>query len=482
MRHKYFIERLAAYADKRTEESESLKIKAHLLSCKECSAIFNDMLLAKRFLNVTDQQEIPADVNMAVKEAIAQEKVKQANNPLNLINEKIKVIGELIWSGTVLRKSMAFATVAALAFVGFGLYRIHASQLTSIVVASRGPVQVFSKSKNKWMPAKSGLRISSKDIVQTGQYGQLDIESNKLFEFRIKQNSKVRFERLAKNIYSNTTIAVERGKIMINTNDSFKGSSMKVVTKASCATVIGTSFVVGVNPLQENTTWVGVLKGNVSVVGLGVSDALKDYNKVMVKAGEKTVIRPGEVPTIPEIFSDKEWLAMDELYRIGDIPQVSLLISANPNRVEELMRPCMLYIYDKEPRTLSEEFDKVILQIKKAVDESDMMLHKKNAKRLAVLIKKYPSSKYTTQFYLFLSAYSYYIDDYKSGLNALNTIIDDYNDSSLVSLAICAKAYIYENGLKDINSADILYKKIIAFYPNTPEAEYAAVKLNSRKK
>jgi hypothetical protein len=390
------------------------------------------------------------------------------------LQQSLDIIGDYI--RPVFEPRRALALVAASLLVLFSavwFYNVRIQGFTPIIVASRGDVQIYHQKQDRWVTAQPGARIYADDSIRLGKYAQVDIDIRNLYEMRIKQNSEVSFERLARNYNSGTDITVNAGKIMVDTKERFKGSTMKITTPASKTTVLGTTFMIDVNPIQAGTTWVGVLKGKVMVEGIEVPRDKLGLNKVIVEEGKGTYVRPGEVPTIPEIFSDKEWEAMDELYRIGDLPQVALLIGTGPDRVEELMQPCMIYIYDARPRKLSPEFDTVVKDIKEAVRRNDLALHRKAARKFKLVVEKYPDPKYNVQFYLFLGAYNFFLRDYQQSLNLFNRIIDDFSDSKLVSLAMCAKAYVYEKGLKQKEKARDIYNKILTYYPYTPEAKYA---------
>jgi len=381
-------------------------------------------------------------------------------------------VGEYIFSRNALKAASALATVCILLTIGLRFFYFGPRDFQPMVVATRGPVEIYSSARERWVPAKPGITINKNDSIRLASLAQVDLASKKLYKIRIKQNSEVDFIRLAKSYDDLTDISVKKGKIMLKTTPGFKGSSINITTPASKTEVLGTALMVDVSPVSGNT-WVGVLKGRVAVEGLGISLDKKHLNRVLVEEGKKTLIRPGDVPTVPEIFSDREWQMMDEMYRIGDLPQVAIMVGTDSQRVERLLAPAMLFFYDDKPRTLPKEFEKIVLDIEKAVVEKDMKLHKESADRLNSLVKRYPNPKYDVQFLLFLGGYYYFLDDYKSSTELFNTLIDGYPDSTLISLAICAKAVIYDRNLLNPNKAKQLYQDILDFYPNSPEADYA---------
>jgi len=475
MIHRYIVKKISTYADGRLSKEEADKIKQHLDKCPECVAFYEDVLLGKQLTGVVEIEKRSRELDKKMFATISKEMEREKNLPPDKrrIEELLDSIGEYIWSNLTLKKRLAVAAVATFAICTGVFLNVYFSGFKPLLIAKRGDVKIFRQLQDKWISARPGMEIRNGDVVKLGRYAQIDIEAKKLFDMRIKQNSEVRFTKLAKNYGSKMNISVKAGSIMVNTKPKFKGSFMKIVTTTARATVLGTAFIIDVNPLEGGTTLLGVARGKVLVEGIGVPDDKKFINRVIVEEGYKTYIRPGEPPTIPEIFSDREWETMDELYRIGDLPQVALLIGLGPDRVEELMQPCILYIYDKKPRKLSREFDDVVNLIKIAVRKDDMTMHRKAAKRLKYLVRKYPNLLYDVQFYLFLGAYNYFLKDYEEAINSFNKIMDDFPDSKLLSLALCAKAFVYERGKKDKKEAKRIYRYILSFYPNTPEAEYA---------
>jgi len=471
MEHQDIIKKLEAYVDGELSKDESLIIEKHINECAECKSRYQvlqgDLLAGERLMKFAQIEERPSSFDQKVMKAI--DEVSAAKEQHKILDK----VGEDIWSSRILKKGLAFAASILFLVVAVFGYNNFTRGFKPIIIASRGSAKVYISSKAMWVDAKPGICLQSDDQLRLGKHAQVDIEASKLYKIRVKPDSRISFDKIAKNYNSKMQIDVEQGKIMISTKPRFKGSSLKVTTPAAEATALGTVFMVDVNPLQGGITTVGVSKGNVLVEGKDIPKEMLHFNKVVVKEGHKTYVRPGEVPTVPEIFSDKEWKAMEELYRIAELPQVALLIGSTADRVEELMRPCMLYIYDAKPRTLPEEFDDAIRLIKKAVDTNSMDLHIAAAEELKRLISEYPSKKYDVQFYLFLGAYYYFLKDYDESLKIFDKIINDIKDSNLTSLAICAKAFIYENGLKDLKKANEIYSRIIIYYPDTPEAEYA---------
>ena len=60
--------------------------------------------------------------------------------------------------------------------------------------------------------------------------------------------------------------------------------------------------------------------------------------------------------------------------------------------------------------------------------------------------------------------------DYDNALRIFSKVISDYPASSLASLAQCAIATIYQQGIKDLDTAKKEYWGLIKTYPNSVDA------------
>jgi len=482
MNHSYYFDRLSAYADGQLDKDVREKVLVHLRGCAECKKAYDDIVRMQEVLKMVGDEERSEVFDLKLESALLRQKnqKKNKNAPRRRVEDIAENLGKIAWSRHSLKAASALVAATIMFAVGLNIFVSRPKGFAYTVVASRGLVQVYSSAQSKWLSATPGMVINSNDTIKLAGLAQADIVSKRLCKIRLKQNSEVEFMQLAKNFDSTTSINIKRGKALIKTVPGFKGSKLNIITPSAKTEVLGTALMVGVSP-DTRATWVGVLKGVVAVEGLGISPNKEHLNRVLVKEGHKTSVKPGQVPSLPEIFSDKEWEMMDEMYRIGDLPQVALLIGTDSKRVEELLAPCMLFVYDEPPRKLPEEIEDIILNIKEAVDKNNMDLHKQAADRLHDFVVKHPNKLYDVQFLLFLGAYYHFIEDHNKSIELFNNVIDGYPDSKLQSLAICAKAFIYEKTLKDTKKARQSYQDILDFYSNTPEADYAKNALSRLK-
>jgi tetratricopeptide (TPR) repeat protein len=475
MRHSYFAKNICLYIDKYLDKEGSDKVKQHIEECTECAELYRKIIKAKKLTELNLMHKRPEELDTMLEKVISSNiKIStEAGVSRFKIEEVLSRVGMYVWPNNELKKGLLIAATIFIIAIAYNMFGVKYNGITPIVIASRGPAQILRSSDLKWDPIAPGTKIHEGDIVKLEAYAQVDLKSNNLFNMRIKQNSRVHFIKLAKNYNSKMEFNINQGTAMFAAKPRFKGSAMKIATPSARVSVLGTAFTVDVNPVTQGATWVYVLSGQVMVEGIEVSSQDSDYNNVIVNAGRKTLVKPGDVPTIPEIFSDKEWNAMDELYRIGDLPQVALLMGSGADRVEELMRPCMLYIYDAKPRKLSHEFDDAVRLISEANKTNNLELHQDAADKLGLLVAQYPNPIYDVQFRLFLGAYNFFLKNYDESIFMFDKIIHDIQHSSLVSLAMCAKAFVYEKGLNNYKDAHIIYSNILDYYPDTPDAEYA---------
>ncbi len=470
MEHRDCFSKLSAYLDKELEAEERRRMELHFANCFECKIELECLKKIKQAVNALPIEKRSVGFDAKMHQLIANERIvlnkkQQEQKPKSTLPET----GKSIWSSNAIKVGLSLVAASFVLAIGLRLLW-QPERFGPVIIASRGLAQVYSQKQAKWIPAKPGLNISKNDQLRLAAYAQVDIEAKEYYSIRVKENSEILFIQLAGKSNKTTMLNVKSGNLFIKTEPGFKGSDMYIKTPSAKATVIGTAFVLQVNP-EQNLTWLGVLKGAVAIEGVGEIE--NTLNRVVVSSGEKTTIKRGDPPALPEFLSDKEWQLMDELYHIGELPQVALLIGTSSKRVEELMAPCMLYVYDKEPRTLPKEFEDVVVNITEAVRKNDMSLHERAANRLRDLIKKYPNPKYNVQFLLFLGAYYNYLDAYEQSISCFEEMVKDFPDSNLVSLALCAEAIVYHKSLKDKEKAVQLYRNILDLYKNSPEAEHA---------
>jgi hypothetical protein len=362
--------------------------------------------------------------------------------------------------------------------VGFGSFA-HFGISGPYVKSARGEIEIFDKSSGEWERAQSVFKLAKGDIIRTASSSQIDLIAPGSYTMRIKENAEVEIASLSHTrINGAVSYELRHGIALIDICTSFRGAEFIVKTPTAEARALGTKFAVDVTDGKKSKTWVGVIDGEVEVKSTHKPLTLaKAQEKIIVKAGQKTEVWKGKTPVSPERLLEEEWKKLEDLYQLEGKVRVALIISTGKDRARELLRPCPIYVSDVEPRTIPTLLEEAITDVNKAIEKKDRAAHFDAIGKLEQIVEKYPSPSYNVQFLLFIGAYYSYIDLFEEAIATFDKVVDKYPKSSLASLAQAAKAIIYEEELKDAETAIEIYKELLKYYPNSPEAEKARGKL-----
>jgi len=475
MNHNDFKEQIAAYIDGELDEALAKNLKQHIDSCPECNRVYSRTLKTKSVLNKMPVEELSSEFSTRLEGAL-QDRYKR-QEPQSNKDRKVQIlahIGEIVFTKNRLKFAATAAAALLLCVIGLNRFYIQPRGFRPIVIAAKGSVQIYNQDKNEWSDLAIGAVIDEYDRITLGKDAQVDIAAKNIFNLRLKEKSEARFMRLARSYKQKFNIEVDAGKALFSTGSRFKDLLMEVDSPTSRTMVVGTKFIVDVNPAFRGATWVSVLNGKVSVKARNIPNLKDPRPSVIVKEGQKVYIGPGDFPNKPRPLSASEFQQQAEIYKISGRPEIVLLISGNRDRVNELMSLPMLYVYDVKPRKLPVEFEDILLTMKEAMKTRNLDLHEKAANKLEGLIKSISDRKYAPQLYLFLGAYRYFLGSYNKSVASFDRMLRLYPDSKWASLALCAKAFAYENGTKDKDKAKDLYSLVLSRHPHAPEAAYAA--------
>ena len=374
-----------------------------------------------------------------------------------------------------LRLAPVYATVAATVLVMFG-YMFLFKPVYPVLQEVNGTVKVYRAAKKEWMLVKDPkIRLGKNDIVKTFDDGEIDLLVPNLYHLRVKNDSEIRLAKAySRALPGNIEYELRKGKVFAYFKKSPRRKrTLEIDTSQATASAIGTDFMVQSTP-ELYKTWVGVLDGAVEVTGLDIP-RLKELGKdsVVVKAGEKTIVRKGRAPTVPTRLVENELLEMEELYRLGAKPQVALLISTGTNRVRELLSVTPLFISSDKPGILPQKVEEIAKIFNQAIKGGAKQKHIDSIRKFEDIVNSHPNPKYDVQFLLFIGAYYEYLDEHEKAIETFQRIIDDYPKSGLVSMAQCVIGIIYEEKLNDPEKAKIAYEKVISRYPKSPEIQEA---------
>ncbi len=463
MNCKVEFKEISRYLDGACTRRGKEKIELHLEECQDCRQTIARLRLLKQALSelppVKESQDFDAVFNQKLNERLETKVSVKLNEALEKALSGIRDV----FMPTVPALARVTASLVLVIAVLFGGYNYYIYLHLPIIETVNGKAQVYRPRAQKWIVAEPNMRLRENDRIKTAQGSIVGIISKGKYAARIKGVSDMVIAKLDVRRFNHfTEFDINSGKLMVNTRKTFKGSNMLILTPACQAKVVGTAFAVEVDKATEGTTWLGVLEGKVKVTSQG-----KD---VYVNAGQKTQVRPGVLPDIPSLLSDNEWTIIQELYQLGEKPQVVLLISMKEDRVRELLKPAPLYILDTTPRTIPKALEAIIYVINKAIEDGNIETHRFAIERLEGLIQAYPNPKCNPQFLMFVGSYYYYIGDYKKAIDTFERVVSEYPDYALSSLAQRAIAEIYQKNLNDQVRAEAAIKKLLQEYPGSVDA------------
>lgn len=454
---------ISRYIDGACTQQEKEKIELHLKRCQKCEQALAKLRLLKGSLSGLAPVKESPDFDFVFNQKLKERLETKVTITLNQVLEKaLSGIRDVFVSKVPVLVKVTTSLVFVIAIL-FGSYNYYIYSRLPLIETVSGEAQIYRPKVQKWIIAKPDMRLRENDRIKTAQGAIINIISRGKYAARIKGASEIAIAKLDVRKFNHLTeFDINSGKLMVNTRETFKGSDMLLSTPACRAAVVGTAFAIDVDKASEGTTWLGVLEGKVKITSQG-----KD---VYVNAGQKTQIQPGSLPDIPTLLSDKEWNFIQELYQLGEKPQVVLLINMRENRVRELLKPAPLYILDTVPRTVPRELEEIIHIINRAIEEDDIESHKFAIERLERLIHLHSNPKYNPQFLMFIGSYYYYIGNYKKAIDTFERVVTEYPDYALSSLAQRAIAEIYQKNLKDKNKAEAAFKELLQEYPDSIDA------------
>ncbi|MBU4377328.1 MAG: FecR domain-containing protein [Candidatus Omnitrophica bacterium] len=482
MRHILNDKILSRYADERLDAALSQKVKGHIEGCSSCLERAAAFKLTKRMLGSLEALEVSPSFDFEFNRRLNDALAKQAELGIleRAAERAIESIKAALTPAVPALVRAAVSIIILIAIASGPFYYLAESPLN--ITAVSGKVAIYSSRTHVWTEASKGMALSKNDVIKTDASGEMDISVSDKYTVRVKSDTELKALSMLPRFRSGTaSYEVAKGEVLVDITEKFKGSRFDVYTPQAVATALGTSFAVDVSGGgKRDKTWLGVAHGAVEVKSRYPLYAAKRA-KVIVNAGQKTEIFAGQAPIPPSLLLEQEWKKMEELYQIGRRAQVVLLISATESRVRELLRPCSIYIYDAEPRTISPRLEEAVAIISEAITEKSLEKHLDAIHQLEVLVEEDKEAPYNPQLLLFIGTYYEYVSQYEMAITAFKKIIERYPDSQFASLAECAIGIIYNEKLGEKARALEAFESIISNYPNSLEELEARKALKNLK-
>lgn len=469
---------LSLYLDGRYSKEKERSVAKHIAGCPRCKeqleAFKSVRTSLKGLAPVEPSPGFDFEFNKLLDDRLEKDVVR--NWRIGLEGALGKIRDALIYPvPAFIKVAVSFLLVAGI----FWGVRTQSAQKIPFIEFSAGEVKIYRSSEKVWLAPKVNMRLEAGDKIQAKDGAILNIASKNRYKMRIKDRSLIVLSRLDNRWRAiDTDLSISYGDMLVNTTEEFKGSSMKIYTPACDAEVVGTAFIIKV---FDNKTWLGVLEGKVKIISKVHPLKVKDVKKIAtyISSGQKAVIKPYYYPTRPELFAEKEWRRMQELYQLTEGREIMLLVGTGSDRVEKLFAPAPVYIPNVSKRAIPKQIRSLIDTIMDATGEGNINLIGKSVRELEAFLKKYPNPRYNVQILMFIASHYHYINDYKEALRVFDEVLKDYPDSQFASLAKCGIATIYQNDLKDIGSAEKTYKELLMVYPDSVDAIRAKESLTS---
>ncbi|MFH0732651.1 MAG: tetratricopeptide repeat protein [Candidatus Omnitrophota bacterium] len=456
---------LSRYADNACTLKQTQAVNLHISQCDKCRHALIELMLLKKALSSLSELKESEHFDFEFNQKLNRRLEQKLKVSLNSILEKtLQGINNVF-----IPRAPVLARVAALLLLAVtvvGSYNYYIYTRLPLIQNVVGQAKICQAPSNKWIAAKPNIRLRESDRILTAQDSEINILSQNKYAARIKSSSDIVIAKLDLRAADHfTEFSVAKGKLMVNTRKHFKGSKMMLSTPSCKASVVGTAFAIDVSEAVDKATWLGVLEGTVKIHANGAD--------IYVNAGQKSKVLSGSAPDAATLLSDAEWDIMQELYQLGEKPQVVLLVSLKVSRVKELLKPAPLYISDAAPRVIPRDLETITHLITKAIENNDTETHNLAIRRLERLVEGHSNSIYNPQFLMFIGSYYYYMGNYKKAIATFERVVKEYPEYALSSLAQRAIAEIYNTDLKDQAQAVFAFEKLLREYPDSVDAQGA---------
>ncbi|RKG70067.1 hypothetical protein D7V80_06350 [Corallococcus sp. CA054B] len=185
-----------------------------------------------------------------------------------------------------------------------------AKKAVELVLSSfDGTVDVKHGEAGDWEPARKDMPLRPTDVVRTGRGSWAVVLNGEAVELRLEAETEISVEELSNELSkvmlsSGLATATVRGRSNVRHTFILKANG----AEAEASTAQGT-FTMSNN--GKGTVSVGTREGDVKLTG-------KEGKFVIVRAGQRSIVRPGQAPTEPApipstVFVKMEWPKVKKL-------------------------------------------------------------------------------------------------------------------------------------------------------------------------
>ncbi|MBN1794289.1 MAG: FecR domain-containing protein [Candidatus Omnitrophica bacterium] len=472
--------RLSFYVDGECSPEEAIAIRGHVRECSACREQLKELEMLRASVEQLSEVMPSEGYDRAFQERLKNTMSKQGifgvlERGFAEVYSTIKIsLDQMRWGIIAVPRPVKVAVSTGIIILLFALSYLPGGDLP-LLISFQGVAEVYGAEENRWEPAIAGIQLSSGTKIKTGPYSFVDIDQDNLYRMRAKENTIIVAKQLIRHRRKGETcIQIEQGKLLVKTDKKFKGSQITIETPSATAVVRGTGFCVDVQPITGET-WLGVSNGEVEIKNHA-------YEKiVLVKAPQKTIVKPDQKPQDPLVMTDGEWERLQEIHDIGRI-LVSLILSNKGDRVRELFGPVHFYVHGRYPEPVQKLATQALALSSRAKRENSRKKHLKSISLLNNIVEQFPDERNDPQILLFIAAYFEKLAMHKEAIESLDRLIQMYPTSKWASLAQCAIGIIQEEKLGNPQEAIAAYQKILSHYPSTLEVGEATAGLRRLKK
>ncbi len=327
------------------------------------------------------------------------------------------------------------------------------------------PMQIVSSRSGELQPG------SALDVPDLPTPGDIDLEIPDQVFLRLKPGTTVTWQEMDRlwlfGGRPNIVLNVMRGEVLARTQDRFWGSKLLVRTPTANATVKGTAFSVAVDPTKESATTLKVLAGSVFF-----SPYLNPLG-VDVRAGEEGRVEGRRLTEKPKPLSIEEKKRLLETYRIGQAPLAALVIGGGPERLEELLKPALLFVGLQPHPQMQPFLPGLVRKINQGILDGDLAACRQDLKSLEIILEDVTDPELAVPLRLYVGACDAQLGQTLRATLHFRWITQKCPEHPLASLAWAARGTIYQNGLNDPDAARTCFGQILARYSRSPEAPVA---------
>lgn len=345
--------------------------------------------------------------------------------------------------------------VIGMGVVGSVTFRPAQPAVRVVSGGTAGPID--AESVTKAGPEEGMLRTFPTEHVD------LEVADNLLL--RLKPGTTVTWQQMSRPWFDRRpqiVVNLLRGELLARTRESFWGSRLEVRTPTANALVKGTAFGMQVDP-SADATELKVLAGSVFF-----SPHLRAVG-VEVPGGHRSRIQSERLPGLPEKLTAQEKEQLLDAYRIGQDPQVALVIGSGPERVKELLEPALLYVSPRIHPQLHIFLRKSIHRMNAAILQGNPRQASADLRIVEMALEHIQEPQIAVPMRLYVGAYLTRIGNPIRGMEHFQQVAQGHPHDPAASVGWAAVATTLEK-LRNYETAGKLFERVLSRYPKSPEA------------